>query len=144
MTDITRRKVDAELMKFREALDELKGERTPDVLDRFRANPKSYYAVCFLFVIAIESLVDIGQYVLTNRKKRAESQRDVIRLLAQERVLPPDLAERLLDVLRFRNILIHVYPNLDDAKVASYLQHNLDDFDAFLAAVNRALGDAKG
>lgn len=139
MTDAVRRQFERELMKFKEALDGLKRHRATDTLETFRAQPDAYHAVCFLFVIALESLVDIGQYILASRGKRAESQRDVPMLLARERLIPEDLAGRLQDALNFRNRLIHAYPNMDDEKVALYLRENLGDFDAFLAAVDRAL-----
>lgn len=41
-------------------------------------------------------------------------------------------------MIGFRNRLIHAYPNMDDAKVAMYLQENLRDFDTFLSAVDQA------
>lgn len=143
MTALTRETMESERAKFLDALAALKQHRTPDVLTQFRADATTYYAVCYLFVIAIESLVDIGQFLLASRGKRAEGQREVMTLLAHEQVITEDLAARLQHALGFRNILIHVYPNLDDAKVASYLQNNLDDFDAFLAAVDRELGGTK-
>jgi len=139
MTQTAREHFEGRVLKFKQALDALKEERTPNVLDRFRVDPRNYYAVCYLFVIAIEAMVDIGQYLLVSRNTRAEGQRDVFRLLARERIIPDDLAERLQNVLGFRNILIHVYPNLDDAKVAAYLKDNLGDFDAFLNAMQRAM-----
>lgn len=143
MTALTREKMEAERAKLKEILVALKGHRTSDVLERFRADSTVYFAVCYLFVIAIESLVDFGQFLLASHGKRAEGQHEVITLLARERMIPDDLAARLQHAIGFRNILIHVYPNLDDAKVATYLMENLDDFDAFLAAVDRALGDRK-
>lgn len=125
--------------KLLEALSALKYEQPTATLERFRADPKTYYAVCYLFVIAIESLTDIAQYLVADRGRRAESQRDVFTLLARESILPTELAERLGNMYGFRNYLIHAYPQMDDAKVAKYLTENLGDFDAFLSAVDQAM-----
>ena len=36
---------------------------------------------------------------------------------------------------RFRNLLVDVYAEIDDAKVYGILEHRLGDFDAFAAAI---------
>ncbi len=39
---------------------------------------------------------------------------------------------------RFRNRLVHLYGNVDDQLVATYLSESLGDFDRFAAAVAAA------
>lgn len=139
MTETTRQQFEVELMKFRAAIDGLKRHRSTTTLKVFRANPDAYFAVCYLFIMAIESLVDLGQYLLISRGKRAEGQSSIPEILAREGIIDTALADRLKDMIGFRNRLIRAYPNMDDAKVATYLQENLGDFDAFLAAVDQTM-----
>ncbi|MFH1098908.1 MAG: DUF86 domain-containing protein [Candidatus Uhrbacteria bacterium] len=139
MTETTRQQFEVKLMKFRAAVDGLKRHRSTTTLEAFRANSDTYFAVCYLFVMAIEALVDLGQYLLIFQGKRAEGQSSIPELLARQSIIDEPLAKRLKDMIGFRNILIHAYPEMNDAKVATYLNENLEDFDAFLAAVNRTM-----
>ncbi|MGH7572585.1 MAG: DUF86 domain-containing protein, partial [Gemmatimonadota bacterium] len=72
---------------------------------------------------------------------------DAFRVLAERAVVGPDLGRRLEAMARFRNLLIHIYAEVDDERVHSYLREDLADLDAFVAAVLAAfpdLGTAEG
>jgi uncharacterized protein YutE (UPF0331/DUF86 family) len=43
-------------------------------------------------------------------------------------VIPDDFAQRLVGMAKFRNVLVHLYLEVDLQRVYSYLQHSLDDF----------------
>lgn len=45
----------------------------------------------------------------------------------------------LLDMARFRNLIVHGYARIDDALVYGILQKQLNDFDAFARAVQACL-----
>jgi uncharacterized protein YutE (UPF0331/DUF86 family) len=59
----------------------------------------------------------------------------VFRVLAQEKVVSGDLLPSLLEMARFRNLMVHDYAKIDDAKVYGILRNRLGDFDAFAAAI---------
>ncbi|RME37973.1 MAG: DUF86 domain-containing protein [Thermoflexia bacterium] len=42
---------------------------------------------------------------------------------------------RRVDMARFRNLIVHDYARIDDARVYGMLQKRLDDFDAYARAV---------
>jgi uncharacterized protein YutE (UPF0331/DUF86 family) len=46
-------------------------------------------------------------------------------------VIPVDFAERFADAASFRNILVHMYEEVDTGRLHSYLQKNLGDFGEF-------------
>ena len=50
-------------------------------------------------------------------------------------IVAPDLAERLQRMARFRNLLVHVYWNLDHRQVHKTMREDLGDLRAFAAAV---------
>ena len=46
-----------------------------------------------------------------------------------------ELASRLVKMVRFRNLLVHRYWEVDPVRVLDYAREDVGDFEAFLAAV---------
>jgi len=46
-----------------------------------------------------------------------------------------ELASRLVRMVRFRNLLVHRYWEVDPVRVLGYARENLGDFEAFLVAI---------
>ncbi len=65
-----------------------------------------------------------------------ESEIEAFDILAKENVIPRDLAERLQDAKRMRNIIAHEYGEIDDKTVFYALEEELEqDSKAFIKAV---------
>lgn len=85
---------------------------------------------------AIEACLDIGRHLIAKEGFRyPEDNADVFRILAEEKVIPPELLARLEDMAGFRNVLVHEYADLDDDKVYRNFQDNLGDFADFASAI---------
>jgi uncharacterized protein YutE (UPF0331/DUF86 family) len=88
---------------------------------------------------ACEAALDLANIVIRERGLGVpQSSRDSFRLLADARVVPPELSERLQRMVGFRNIAVHQYQNLYTAVVAAILRHDLDDllrYNRMLAAL---------
>ncbi|WP_300015940.1 HepT-like ribonuclease domain-containing protein [Pseudonocardia sp.] len=57
---------------------------------------------------------------------------DAFRVLAEVGVLDPDLAERMVSLAGARNLIVHLYAEVDDERLARSVRHGgLDDLDAF-------------
>ena len=56
---------------------------------------------------------------------------DVFTSLADGGVIPATGVNSLRAMARFRNRLVHLYDETDDAEVVKALQHNLGDLDLF-------------
>lgn len=72
---------------------------------------------------------------------------DAFRVLTERAVVGSDLGRRLEAMARFRNLLVHVYAEVDNQRVHRYLREDLADLEAFVAAVLAAfpdLGTAEG
>ena len=54
-------------------------------------------------------------------------------------LIDDELAGGLVQMARFRNLLVHRYWQIDPERVLRYAQENLRDFEAFLAAVGQLL-----
>lgn len=84
------------------------------------------------FQVAIQAALDIGSIILAEQAvSPVESYKDVFLKLAQIGVLPQDFAARMVRMAQFRNVLVHLYLEVDLRKVYHYLQHNLGDLEAF-------------
>lgn len=92
------------------------------------------------FQVAIQAALDIGSMILAEQAlPPAESYKDVFLKLAQIGVLPRDFAARMVRMAQFRNVLVHLYLEVDLQKVYNYLQHNLGDLEAFIRYVGEYL-----
>ncbi len=92
------------------------------------------------FQIAIQAALDIGSIILADQQAMLPRQySDVFPALAEIGVLPPDFAQRLVDMARFRNVLVHLYLEVDLERVYRYIQEDLDDFETFARYVSEWL-----
>jgi len=64
---------------------------------------------------------------------------DIFPALAEIGVLPPDFAQKLIGMAQFRNVLVHLYLEVDLRQVHRYLQEDLDDFMVFARYVSEWL-----
>ena len=88
------------------------------------------------FVIAVECCIDIANHVIAAENYRfPRDNADSFTVLGEQSVLDPSFAERLGEMARFRNRLVHLYRDIDDRRVFSYLQDSLGDLDEFAQAV---------
>ncbi|MGH2751200.1 MAG: type VII toxin-antitoxin system HepT family RNase toxin [Actinomycetota bacterium] len=95
-------------------------------------------AVKYRFLVAIEASIDAGQHILSSEGFRApESSADVFRVLGENGVLEQHAVVQLEAMARFRNLLVHGYAVVDDARVIAILRTHLGDFDSFRQAVAR-------
>ncbi len=85
---------------------------------------------------ACEATLDIGNHLVRlNRLGIPQSARAVFDLLAQSGWIDEDLANRLKNMVAFRNIAVHDYRNLQLPITENIICHHLDDFLAFTRAV---------
>jgi uncharacterized protein YutE (UPF0331/DUF86 family) len=129
------------LLLLRSEVTYLKTER--DALRAFgeyQDNARLRRAVERALQVAVEVCLDIGRRIIALEGFRyPEDNQDVFRVLAEERVVPADLLSTLLEMARFRNLIVHDYARIDDARVYGILKKRLGDFDAFAKAVRAYL-----
>lgn len=81
--------------------------------------------------IALESMLDIGEMIISKENfEKPESYADVIKILGKEGILPEELAKRLENAARFRNVLVHLYNKIDTDLLYRNLK-NLRDLSEF-------------
>ena len=88
--------------------------------------------------ISIQCCLDIANHVIASEGFRPPNDyADAFAILVKEGILPPEMRQPLKKIARFRNLLVHVYADIDDARVYQCLQEDLGDFDLFARCVSR-------
>jgi uncharacterized protein YutE (UPF0331/DUF86 family) len=90
--------------------------------------------------LAIQAALDVGSHVVSDeRLGEPETNRDVFRLLGRAAVVPSDLAARLERMAGFRNVVVHLYQDVDLAIVRDAVENRLGDLLEFVTAIRARL-----
>jgi len=90
--------------------------------------------------LACESVLDIAHHVISDQGYRqAQSYKDAMDVLREEKLIDQELAERLKGWMGFRNILVHLYLEIDHGRTYDALRDDLGDLEQFAAAMARLL-----
>ncbi len=77
---------------------------------------------------ACEQAIDLANHTIKTRKLGLPKEsRDSFRLLAENGIIPADLATRLGNMIGFRNILVHEYQVLDLRLMVDVIENRMDD-----------------
>ena len=125
--------------EVKEALHVLR-EYLPKGKEEILKNPTILGSSKYHLIVAIQGCIDICNHLVAKKGGRApEDYADCFNLMADLGILENDLSERLAQMARFRNLLIHLYWRVDNERVYKILSENLVDIDQFLGAVGRNL-----
>jgi uncharacterized protein YutE (UPF0331/DUF86 family) len=106
----------------------------------FLADQDALDVACYRLLVAIEAALALCYHVTAKRlKKVPEDYADCFGTLGGAGIIAPDLASRLQQMTRFRNILVHVYWRIDYGRVYDVIARDLGDLRAFGSAVARLL-----
>jgi len=115
--------------RYREYLDDLAARED----GALRADFAVMGGVQHYLLLAIETVLDLGSHVISSEGYALPgSYADVFRVLHEEGVVAEELAERLMAMARFRNVLVHAYAEVDEDRVLAILRGSLGDLDAFV------------
>ncbi len=75
---------------------------------------------------ATEAAISIGNHIIARKGFRApQDYADVFQVLLEHDVLPADLARQMKDLAKFRNLLVHVYWEIDHQQVYDRLPERI-------------------
>jgi len=106
--------------------------RARDIYSRNREHFLSDYdsqdAVVLNIMRACELAIDIANHLIKERRLGLpKSSADSFQLLAEARIISPELAARLEKMVGFRNITVHEYQKINYEIVVHVIEHELDD-----------------
>lgn len=102
----------------------------------FFADERNLYTVMHLLLVAIEAVASLCTHILAKTARKAPaSHAECFEGLRDLGIMDDELASRLVRMVRFRNLLVHRYWEVDPVRVLGYARENLGDFEAFLVAI---------
>ena len=104
--------------------------------EAFLANPDQIGSAKYHLLIAIECCIDVANHIIASENLRfPKDNADSFVVLTEQGVLDPGMKDSLRAMARFRNRLVHLYWDVEDARVHEYLRDSLGDLHAFARAI---------
>lgn len=98
------------------------------------------YAVCLCVQHAISAVIDIAQHIVVeDLNEVADTYSDSIIKLGTLGVLDRDFAKRFSKAASLRNVMVHMYSELNIDHVISILPQIIEDLEVFLKAIEKRL-----
>ena len=115
-------------------------EKQITALEDYKKNVELQLVVERALHQSIQSCIDIGARIIATKKFRgADDYCDIFEVLKNEDVIDNELCKKMIDLARFRNILVHEYFRIDPEKVYLHLQENLNVLKEFLITIVKYL-----
>ena len=132
---LVERKIDIilENMKYLQDVREIQEENFFASFEKIQASKHSLQE-------AIEACIDIANHIIASMDfKRAETYADMFERLAENRIIGQELKEKLMNMAKFRNLLVHAYGKVDVKRLWKILQEDLQDILSFVREIEKYL-----
>lgn len=101
-------------------------------IDTYVAERKTQRIVERTLHLAIETCLDLAEHVIADRRLRVPaSHAETFEILRDAGLIPTPLAASLVQMAKFRNILVHDYARIDAGRVVRILRDDLGDLVKF-------------
>lgn len=127
--------------EVREAADNLlEYAKLPE--DEILSNKTVLNAVKYSFIVAIQGIINICHHIVARLSGKVPDEYGECFLILKEMgYLTSDYALKLKSMAGFRNILIHLYHEVDDRRVLKYLKKDLWIIEEFLKVTKKVLDE---
>jgi len=137
--------IDVDLVNRRLAeIKQLLGELRDIVrlgLEKFLSDSYVRDAAKYKLIVAIEAAISVCNHIVVRVVKEIPSSySDCFIILGKHGIISQDLAEKLADMARFRNVLVHIYWKVDDKKVYEIMKKDISDLEVFIEEVKKYVG----
>jgi len=136
---VDREKIEGLIRRLREYtgyLQEIVRQDQADFLD----DPKSMGSARYYLQVSVETCINIANHIISTEGLRApRDYRDSFTVLNEAGILSGDLAQTMRELAGLRNLLVHVYWDVDDETIYEGIRTDLGDFAAFVEQVKAFL-----
>jgi uncharacterized protein YutE (UPF0331/DUF86 family) len=104
-------------------------------LDReeFLNDPMAIGSARYYLQVSIESCIDIANHIIATERLRApKDYKDTFKVLNETGIIPDEFTRTMRAMAGLRNLLVHLYWEVDDKMVYDSLSTELDDFETFI------------
>jgi len=109
----------------------------------FLNDPKSIGSTRYYLQVSIETCINIANHIIaTGRLRAPQDYRDSFTVLNEAGILPDGLTHTMRELAGLRNLLVHVYWDVDDGMIYEGIRAELDDFDTFIGCIVDLLPNA--
>lgn len=123
------------------ALDKL-GELSLLSKEDFTSDPYRVASAKYFLIVSIEAAVDMCNHVISKNKLRVpENYADTFKVMGEAGVFSKELVEKLAEMAKFRNRLVHIYWEVDDAVIYEILREDIQDVKDFLNTFMKFLSE---
>ncbi len=111
--------------------------------EEFIKNEEAVLAAWYSFIVVIEACINIANHLCARLLNRAPANyAETFLFLGQGSLISSELAEKLAQMARFRNVLVHGYALIDDRRMHRIIREDLDDVNEFIGEIKKiALGE---
>jgi uncharacterized protein YutE (UPF0331/DUF86 family) len=131
------RKITSEVISALQRLGDL--GKIPEA--EFLADPHKVGSAKYSLIVAIEGTLDLSNHIISkNGFRTPEDYADTYRVLEERGVFDAEFTSALVQMARFRNRLVHIYWDVDDAEIYRIILTRLQDIRRFLKDIGKFLG----
>ena len=108
--------------------------------DIFLASSEKIDSAKYNLIVAIEGVVDICNHIVAKIGGRAPCDYgDCFTILSELNILSKKFSERLKRMVKFRNLLVHIYWNVDNQRVYQIMKSDITDIELYLKEIHKFL-----
>jgi uncharacterized protein YutE (UPF0331/DUF86 family) len=123
------------ISEFRKSVSRLQKLREAG-RQKFLDDPDKIGSAKYHFIVAIESSIDMCNHIISRNGYRVpEDYGDTYKVMGEKGAFDAEFSEQLVKMAKFRNRLVHLYWEVDDARIYKILEENLGDFIKFIKLI---------
>ena len=132
---IDRRRVEHLVNHVQETLNRLQSQQEKE-FEEFAEDFQAVDASLYELQTMLEAISDIAMHVVGGANLGSPNSRpEAIEMLAKNGIIPQELAEKVSQAVRLRNVIVHHYPSVNLRIVYDVIQNNLGDIVDFCAEI---------
>lgn len=87
-----------------------------------------------------QATIDLAESVTSYKDlRKPTTMRESFRVLQEAEIIPQDLAQKLSQMVGFRNVMAHDYEDVNYDTVYDILQQGLEDIESFVDTIEEAI-----
>lgn len=114
------------------------------ILEKISKTPKETFLTDNILIgsakyylqVSIECCLDVANHIIASEKLRApRDYSDSFLVIQEEGLISSELGDKLRQMAKFRNRLVHLYGEIDNTNVYEYIKGDLKDIEEFKSII---------